>query len=122
MSLRVLLVDDATVNLDIIGSFLKAAGHSVTLAQSGQEAVELAQKQMFDLILMDIRMPKVDGLAAARQIRLGAGNASVPILALTAYGDDEADFEAAGISGYLPKPLDYTTLIRGIDAAMALRD
>jgi signal transduction histidine kinase len=118
---RVLLVDDIKINLDIIGSFLDAAGRSVVLATGGEEAVRLAAEQSFDLILMDVRMPGVDGLEATRRIRkLPDAHAQVPILALTAYYSIEqvAACLDSGMDGHVPKPVDYDTLIRAIDDAV----
>jgi signal transduction histidine kinase len=119
---RVLLVDDIKINRDIIGAFLNAASHAVTLAEGGQEAVRLAAEQQFDLILMDVRMPEMDGLEATRRIRkLPAPHGQVPILALTAYtfSDQVAQCRDAGMDGHLPKPIDYETLIHAIDDAIA---
>jgi CheY-like chemotaxis protein len=119
---RVLLVDDFKVNLDIIGSFLRAAGHTVILAGSGQEAVRLATDRQFDLILMDMRMPEMDGLEAARRIRLLPGaSGQVPILALSAYTSPEQVTHCldAGMDGHVPKPVDYETLMREIDDTIA---
>jgi signal transduction histidine kinase len=119
---RVLLVDDIKINRDIIGAFLDAAGHAVILAEGGQESVRLATEQQFDLILMDVRMPEMDGLEATRRIRtLPAARGRVPILALTAYTfpDQVAQCVDAGMDGHLPKPVDYQTLISAIDATIA---
>jgi signal transduction histidine kinase len=119
---RVLLVDDIKINRDIVGSFLNAAGRTVTLAESGKEAVQLAAEQQFDLILMDVRMPEMDGLDAAQQIRALPGRyGQVPILALTAYTfpDQVAQCRDAGMDGHVPKPVDYETLMRAIDDAVA---
>jgi hypothetical protein len=119
---RVLLVDDIKINRDIIASFLDAAEHSVMLADSGRESVRLAAEQQFDLILMDVRMPEMDGLEATRRIRaLPDCHGQVPILALTAYTlpDQLAQIRDAGMNGYVPKPVEYKTLIRAIDDTIA---
>ena len=115
---QVLLVDDIKINRDIIGAFLDAAGHESIMAEGGQEAVDLVTQRPFDVILMDVRMPKVDGLEATRRIRALPGpRGQVPILALTAYTfpDQVAQCRDAGMDGHLPKPVDYQTLINGID-------
>jgi signal transduction histidine kinase len=121
-SRQVLLVDDIKINRDIIGAFLDAAGHVTVMAEGGEEAVALAAERPFDVILMDVRMPKVDGLEATRRIRTLPGeHGQVPILALTAYTfpDQIAQCLDAGMDGHLPKPVDYQTLINGIDGAIA---
>ena len=119
---HVLLVDDIKINRDIIGAFLDAAGHEVIMAEGGEEAVRLAAERPFDVILMDVRMPEVDGLEATRRIRALPGVASqMPILALTAYTfpDQVAQCLDAGMDGHLPKPVDYKTLMNGIDDVIA---
>jgi CheY-like chemotaxis protein len=119
---HMLLVDDIKINRDIIGAFLDAAGHAVTMAEGGQEAVRLAAEGQFDLILMDVRMPEMDGLEATRRIRTLPGpHGQVPVLALTAYTfpDQVAQCRDAGMDGHLPKPIDYETLIHAIDDAIA---
>jgi len=121
-SRRLLLVDDIAMNRDVIGAFLSAAGHAVVLAEGGRQAEQLAAEQSFDLILMDVRMPDVDGLEATRRIRALPGPiAQVPILALTAntFPDQVAQCRAAGMDGHVAKPVDYETLIGAIDDALA---
>ena len=118
---HVLLVDDIQINRDIIGAFLKAAGHVVTLAESGQEAIRLAAEQQFDLILMDVRMPEMDGLEATRRIRALPGSlGQMPILALTAhtFPDQVAKCAEAGMDGHVAKPVDYETLIDAVHRAV----
>lgn len=122
MSIRhILLVDDHAINLDLIETFLSHAGYAVTVAKSGAMAVQRAGEQTFDLILMDVRMPKMDGLEATRLIRqLPAPYGQVPIYALTAYtfiGSERACLDA-GMDGYLIKPVLYETLITAIDSLL----
>jgi CheY-like chemotaxis protein len=115
---RVLLVDDIEMNRDVISGFLRAAGHEVLLAESGQEAVQMAYKKMVDVVLMDVRMPEMDGLEATRRIRaLPNPGSEVPILALSAYTmrDQAAQCLQAGMDGFVAKPVGYATLIRAID-------
>ncbi len=102
---------------------LKKMGHTVTVAVDGKEAVSLQQKGDFDLILMDVEMPEMDGVEATRIIRekqRGTGS-RVPIVALTAHamtGQREA-FLAAGMDGYIAKPIKYKTLHDTIEAFTA---
>jgi signal transduction histidine kinase len=119
---RVLIVDDIAMNRDVIGSFLCAAGYVVVLAEGGQEAVRLAFEQPFDLILMDVRMPGMDGLEATRRIRaLPAPRGQVPILALTAFSflDQVDQCRDAGMDGHIAKPVQYATLVSAIAGAIA---
>jgi len=119
---RVLLVDDIAMNRDVIGVFLEAAGHVVMQAEGGEEAVWLATEHPFDLILMDVRMPGVDGLEATRRIRTLDGTPGrVPILALTAHSSPDLVQKCleAGMNGHLAKPVDYDTLMGTIEHAIA---
>jgi len=120
--IRVLLVDDIAMNRDVIGAFLRAAGHEVLLAEGGQEAVRLAFEQNFDLILMDVRMPEMDGLEATRHIRkLPPPRGQAPVLALTAnsFPEQIAQCREAGMDGHVAKPVDYATLMEAIADTIA---
>jgi signal transduction histidine kinase/HPt (histidine-containing phosphotransfer) domain-containing protein len=119
---RILLADDIAMNRDVIGAFLRAAGHEVVAVDSGQEAVRLAADQIFNVILMDLRMPGMDGLEATRRIRaLPAPRGWTPVLALTAYTFPEqvAECREAGMDGHIAKPVEYATLVRAIADAIA---
>jgi signal transduction histidine kinase len=119
---RVLLVDDFAMNRDVIGAFLRNAGHDVRLAESGHDGVRLAAEQDFDLILMDIRMPEMDGLEATRRIRaLPDPNGHVPILALTAccLPEQILECQAAGMDGHVAKPVEHATLMQAVGGAIA---
>lgn len=116
-SLRVLAADDHPVNRMVIATYLETAGHTVTLATNGQEALEAVQLVDFDLVLMDIQMPVMDGLSATREIRsLGGAARDVPIIALTAnaMAGDRERFLDAGMSDYVAKPIDPGSLLETI--------
>ena len=112
--MNVLVVDDVMMNRDIAGSFLSAAGHTVTCAEDGEEAVAAVENAMFDVVLMDVRMPRMDGLEATRRIRaLGGDRGRVPIVAMTAHAFTEQVEECrkAGMDGHLAKPFDQAALL-----------
>ncbi|MGZ6039852.1 MAG: ATP-binding protein, partial [Phenylobacterium sp.] len=112
--LTVLLVDDTAMNRELVRLMLGPLDLHLTEASSGVEAIQLAEARPFDLILMDIRMPGIDGLEAARRIRSGQGaNRATRIVALTADVEPE-NLEAcvvAGIDGVLPKPISPAQLL-----------
>ena len=112
---RVLLVEDNEINRVVAREMLEAAGHSVTEAHNGRIAVERAEGEPFDIILMDISMPVMDGREAARRIRAGQGPcARVPIVALTAnaMAAEQESFFADGMDGIVTKPLNREALAR----------
>lgn len=116
---RVLLVEDNAVNRKVALAMLQRGGHSVAVAENGKEAVCLACAERFDLILMDIQMPEMDGLEATRMIRQheAAKGFHVPIIAMTAHalkGDSER-FLAAGMDGYIAKPFQQEALLEALE-------
>ena len=114
---RILLVDDGEANRQLISLVLTEAGATVTCASNGQEAVELASQESFELILMDMQMPVMDGYTATRTLR--SQGLEVPILALTAHamrGEQERCL-AAGCTGYLSKPVQIDRLVEAVAVA-----
>jgi two-component system sensor histidine kinase/response regulator len=105
---RVLLVDDEPVNLAVARFLLEEAGLRVATAEDGLQAVRLARQAPYALILMDMQMPKLDGLQASRQIRGIPGYRATPILAMTAnaFAEDKARCLDAGMDDFLIKPID----------------
>ncbi len=104
---RVLLADDVRLNREVALAFLRQAGVQVDIAVNGLEAVSKVEENDYDLVLMDIQMPEMDGLTAARQIRKDPRHAQLPILAMTAHamtGDREQSLEA-GMNDHLTKPI-----------------
>lgn len=106
-SLLVLIVDDNAKNLKLARDVLGAAGFRTLGAQSGAQGIALAAEQLPDVILMDLRLPDMDGTEAARKLRDEARTARIPVVALSALplagGGDW--FVAAGFAGYLEKPI-----------------
>ncbi|MEQ3624217.1 MAG: ATP-binding protein [Celeribacter sp.] len=113
--LSVLLVEDNKVNRFVAREMIEAEGHEVTEARNGQAGVDMAAAEQFDLIMMDISMPVMDGEQAARAIRAGRGaSAATPIVAVTAHGLSEAGdrLRAAGMMENLSKPINRAELRR----------
>ena len=112
-SLRVLVVEDHPVNRMILEAWMSSANHVTATAENGRVAVDSAAEQTFDLIIMDVNMPVMDGLSATRLIRDGGGmNAETPIVVLSASARSE-DHEAglnAGADAYMNKPIDFSAL------------
>ncbi|HYD29492.1 MAG TPA: PAS domain S-box protein [Azospirillaceae bacterium] len=115
--LRVLVVEDTPVNQQLALALLRRAGHSAEAVSNGAEAVEAVRSLPYDLVLMDIQMPEMDGLEATAAIRRLAGDeAWVPIIAMTANamrGDDERCL-AGGMDDYLAKPIDRGKLLEAL--------
>ena len=117
---RVLVVDDNPVNRDLVSTVLSGLSVDVTEAGDGAAAVTIAQVRAFDLILMDQRMPVMDGETAARAIRQGDGpNRKTPIIAFSADGATRIDETL--FDGVLGKPLDPAALLRGVASVMMCR-
>jgi len=113
-SLRVLLAEDNKINQKFATALLAKGGHTVRIAENGHQAVDALRREDFDVILMDIQMPELDGIQATRQIRAMAGpKAGVPIIALTAHALAGAreEYIAAGMNDYVSKPVDQTVLL-----------
>ena len=113
--LRILLAEDNQINWQLGKALLKKMGHAVTLAENGREALAALERETFDLVLMDIQMPVMDGeqaLAVIREREMRTG-AHQQVLALTAYAlkGEEEKFLAAGFDGYVSKPLEVKNLV-----------
>ena len=118
-NLRVLLAEDSLVNQRLAVALLEGRGHTVTVVNNGREAVEKSHAERFDLILMDVQMPEMDGLTATASIRARekATGLHVPIIAMTAHalkGDREKCL-AAGMDDYITKPIHSAELFETID-------
>ena len=114
---RVLLVEDVELNRVLIADMLRSRGHAVTIAENGLEAVAAVEQEPFDLVLMDVQMPVMDGMEATRRIRrLPPPAGAVPILALSAnvFPEDRDRYLAAGMNDALTKPIDWPQLFAAL--------
>lgn len=118
-SLRILVVDDHRINREFLGTGLSRVVGRVVLAEGGPEAIALCQREDFDVILMDLHMPRLDGLATANRIRdLERRSAHAQIVALTADArpEERARLLEAGFDDYLNKPISIPELVEAIEA------
>ncbi len=122
---RILLAEDLPMNQELACAILNRAGHQVEIANDGEEALKAAGENAYDLVLMDIQMPRMDGVTATRLIRQLPGRAGkVPILAMTAnvLAEQVAEFMAAGMNGLVPKPIEQRALRAAISAVLAKQE
>jgi two-component system, cell cycle response regulator DivK len=104
---RVLLVEDNEDNFELVRFLLERAGFKVLAGHDGQEALEMARKELPDLILMDLSLPGIDGWTAARELKDDPNTTHIPLIALTAHtlpGDRKRAMES-GFDGYISKPI-----------------
>ena len=115
---NILLVEDNDVNRRLAGFLLRSQGYQVREATTAQAAFEMVDKDRFDLIVMDIQLPGIDGLEATRKLKEQPTTADIPVIAVTSYamkGDREKAL-AAGCAGYVTKPIDKNTFIQEVAA------
>ena len=122
--LNILAVDDTPVNLHLLTHWLTPYGLNISLAYSGRKAIEMAQEEQFDLILMDIQMPEMDGLETTQHLRTLTTYKTTPIVAITAHalGDEQEKILSSGMDAYLTKPVDENILINTIENWCLKRD
>ena len=119
LPLRILMAEDNAINQRVGAAILRKRGHTVTLAGNGREALEALEAAPFDVVLMDVQMPEMDGFAATARLREREKNRGrrIPVVALTAHamkGDRERCL-AAGMDAYVSKPIDFDELLRIVD-------
>ena len=117
MARTILIVEDEPRNLKLLRDLLQRFGYETMEATDGEQGVELARAKIPNLILMDIMMPKMDGLEATRIIKADTNTKHIPIIALTSYamkGDRERTIEA-GCDGYIAKPVDIQEVLKAIE-------
>jgi len=117
---KILLVEDNEMNRDMLSRRLARKGFDIDIAVDGRQGVEMGSRGGYDLILMDMSLPEIDGWEATRQVRATPAGAAVPIIALTAHamaGDREKAL-AAGCNDYDTKPIELPRLLEKIEALL----
>ena len=110
---KILAVDDSASMRGMVAFTLRGAGHDVTEAENGQQALDVAHADRFDLVLADVNMPLLDGISMVRELRTYPAYKGVPILMLTteSHTDKKMQGKAAGATGWLVKPFDPDQLL-----------
>ena len=118
---NVLIVEDNAANMKLSSLLLRNAGHTVVCAEDAETGLILARSDRPDLILMDIQLPGMDGLAATAVLKRDPATDTIPIIALTAMAmkDDQERVKSAGCDAYIAKPLRYQELYSAIDDLLA---
>lgn len=117
---RILLVEDNEMNRDMLSRRLQRKGFEVEIAVDGKQGVEMAKEGAFDLVLMDMSLPEIDGWEATRRLRADGATRDLPIIALTAHamaGDRENALKA-GCNDYDTKPIELPRLLSKIEAVL----
>jgi two-component system cell cycle response regulator DivK len=118
---RVLVIEDNPANMKLASMLLTNAGHTVLGAVDAESGLALARAERPDLVLMDIQLPGMEGLAATAILKQDPATAGIPVIALTAMAmkDDEEKSQIAGCDAYIAKPLRYRELYAAIDSLLA---
>lgn len=119
----ILVVEDNLANMKLAALLLRNAGHQVLAAADAESGLAAARAERPDLVLMDLQLPGMDGLAATALLKADPATSAIPVIALTALAmkDDRARSLAAGCDGYIAKPLRYRELYALIDALLGAR-
>jgi two-component system cell cycle response regulator len=124
MSARILVIDDDQASRELMTYLLQAFGHTLLCASDGAEGLEAIGREVPDLVLCDVHLPKIDGYEIARQLKGHPTWRTIPLVAVTAsaMAHDRNQALAAGFDGYLTKPIDPETFVQQIEAFLAARE
>ena len=116
MSKTVLIVEDNELNMKLFNDLLQANGYDTLQTDDGFEAMELTRKHRPDLILMDIRLPRISGLDVIEQLKGDEDTADIPVIAVTAFAmkGDEEKFRDSGCDGYIAKPISVPAFLETV--------
>jgi two-component system, cell cycle response regulator DivK len=113
----ILVVEDNPQNRELVSDLLSLSGVRVLTAEDGETALDLLARELVDLVLMDVSLPRMDGLEAARRLKGMPSTAHLPVIALTAHAmkGDRERILAAGCDGYLTKPIDTRVFVAAVE-------
>ena len=121
--MKILVAEDNPLNMELVKDLLELDGHTVEAAEDGLKAIELARRLHPDVVLMDVQLPKLDGLEATRRLQADPATREIPVIALTASAmvEDRERVLEAGCIGHIAKPIDTANLGREIIALLRER-
>ena len=113
---KILVVDDNQMNLELASDLLEVNGYQVLQAEDAKSGIDIAKKEIPDLILMDVQLPGMDGIQATRILKEDVETSDIPVVALTAYAmkGDEDKILKAGCAGYISKPIDTRKFLKAV--------
>lgn len=117
---RILIIEDTPANLLLTQAILEGAGHATLSAPTAEQGLCIARTEPVDVILMDMRLPGIDGMSATRLLKEDPLTRHIPVIALTASAmkGDEQRMRVGGCSGYVAKPIRYQALLHAIDVVL----
>lgn len=117
---RILIVEDSPTNMMLAVEILGSEGHALYQARDASEGIELAHRELPDVILMDIQLPDMDGLQATRILKADPATSHIPVVALTAFAmkEDEQRMREGGCDGYIQKPIRYKEFLALLEQIM----
>jgi CheY-like chemotaxis protein len=124
MSARILVIEDDLPSLELMTYLLQAFGHTSLSARDGEEGLEAVRREVPDLVLCDVHLPKIDGYEVARQLKGHPTLRTIPLVAVSAsaMAHDRDQAQAAGFDGYLSKPIDPETFVQQVEAFLQTRE
>ena len=121
MNEKVLVVDDEWEIRDVVSNFLMEKGYETILASNGEEAIELAEKETPHVILLDVKMPGIDGIETCRRLKEGEKTRYIPVIMITAFGDREIEAYLEGADDFIVKPFNMVEISFRIESMIRIR-
>ena len=121
MTEKVLVVDDERQIRDLLGEFLEREGYEVFLAAAGEEAIELAERKIPHAILLDVKMPGIDGIEVCKRLKAESRTQFIPVIMITGYVDDKMVAIESGADDFVNKPIDLVELAVRVKSILRIR-